>query len=267
MPPRGVKKGTKRARQYEHIKQSEREQGRSEGLAEEIAARTVNKERARAGESREGRALVPSSSRSCSGLAFPPLAISATRLPASCVAESKRRRERRCARRFDQVASRLDHGALRGADLVVADEDEVVEELPHDPLRQLERDTRREPFGERSHLVFDQRPAAPRSNAAGAASDCTPITRIAGSSVFATIAAPAAPLPPPTGTMIVSIRGSSSSTRASLSRRLRSAAARSPSGCSGSLLVGEPLGEFPRLVEVGAAWTRSRRRGPAWRRP
>jgi hypothetical protein len=53
MPPRGVKKGTKRARQYEHIKESQLEQGRSEDLAEEIAARTVNKERARAGESRE----------------------------------------------------------------------------------------------------------------------------------------------------------------------------------------------------------------------
>jgi hypothetical protein len=53
MPPRGVKKGTKRARQYEHIKDSLRDQGRSEDLAEEIAARTVNKERARAGESRE----------------------------------------------------------------------------------------------------------------------------------------------------------------------------------------------------------------------
>ncbi len=52
MPPRGVKEGTKRARQYEHIKESELDQGRSEGLAEEIAARTVNKERARAGESR-----------------------------------------------------------------------------------------------------------------------------------------------------------------------------------------------------------------------
>lgn len=52
MPPSGVKKGTKRARQYEHIKESELEQGRSEELAEEIAARTVNKERARAGESR-----------------------------------------------------------------------------------------------------------------------------------------------------------------------------------------------------------------------
>jgi hypothetical protein len=53
MPPRGVKKGTKRARQYEHITESQKEQGRSESRAEEIAARTVNKERARAGESRQ----------------------------------------------------------------------------------------------------------------------------------------------------------------------------------------------------------------------
>jgi 3-hydroxyisobutyrate dehydrogenase-like beta-hydroxyacid dehydrogenase len=52
MPPRGVKKGTKRARQYEHVKKSEKEQGASESRAEEIAARTVNKERARSGESR-----------------------------------------------------------------------------------------------------------------------------------------------------------------------------------------------------------------------
>jgi hypothetical protein len=52
MPPRGVKKGSKRARQYEHIRKSERAQGASESRAEEIAARTVNKERARSGESR-----------------------------------------------------------------------------------------------------------------------------------------------------------------------------------------------------------------------
>jgi hypothetical protein len=52
MPPRGVKPGTKRARQYEHIKESEKDQGASEARAEEIAARTVNKERARSGESR-----------------------------------------------------------------------------------------------------------------------------------------------------------------------------------------------------------------------
>src|SRR4051794_21925533 len=53
MPPRGVKKGTKRARQYEHIKESQLDQGSSESRAEEIAARTVNKERARSGESRQ----------------------------------------------------------------------------------------------------------------------------------------------------------------------------------------------------------------------
>ena len=43
----------KRERQYEHIKEGLQEKGKSEDLAEEIAARTVNKERARAGESRE----------------------------------------------------------------------------------------------------------------------------------------------------------------------------------------------------------------------
>ena len=52
MPPAGVKKGTKRARQYEHIKDSQLDQGASEDRAEEIAARTVNKEKARHGESR-----------------------------------------------------------------------------------------------------------------------------------------------------------------------------------------------------------------------
>ena len=57
MPPRGVEKGTKRARQYEHIKDSLLERGESEDTAEEIAARTVNKERARKGESRESSRL------------------------------------------------------------------------------------------------------------------------------------------------------------------------------------------------------------------
>ena len=52
MPPRGVQKGTKRARQYERIKESQLDRGSSEGRAEEIAARTVNKEKARSGESR-----------------------------------------------------------------------------------------------------------------------------------------------------------------------------------------------------------------------
>jgi hypothetical protein len=52
MPPSGVKKGTKRARQYEKIKKSARNRGASPGRAKEVAARTVNKNRARAGESR-----------------------------------------------------------------------------------------------------------------------------------------------------------------------------------------------------------------------
>jgi hypothetical protein len=51
MPPRGVSKSSRRGRQYEHIKESEEESGTSTSRAEEIAARTVNKERARSGES------------------------------------------------------------------------------------------------------------------------------------------------------------------------------------------------------------------------
>ena len=43
----------KRERQYKHIKSGLKQQGRSEDVAEEIAARTVNKERARAGEAAE----------------------------------------------------------------------------------------------------------------------------------------------------------------------------------------------------------------------
>ena len=43
----------KRERQYEHVKESEKKQGRSTKRAKEIAARTVNKERARSGEARE----------------------------------------------------------------------------------------------------------------------------------------------------------------------------------------------------------------------
>src|SRR4051795_3468489 len=43
----------KRERQYEHIKEGLKERGRSSDVAEEIAARTVNKERARAGEAKE----------------------------------------------------------------------------------------------------------------------------------------------------------------------------------------------------------------------
>jgi plasmid stabilization system protein ParE len=50
--PRGIW-SRKRERQYEHIKESVLDRGQSERKAEEIAARTVNKERARAGEAKE----------------------------------------------------------------------------------------------------------------------------------------------------------------------------------------------------------------------
>lgn len=48
--PRGS--SSKRERQYEHIKKSAEDRGESTGRAKEIAARTVNKERARSGESK-----------------------------------------------------------------------------------------------------------------------------------------------------------------------------------------------------------------------
>jgi hypothetical protein len=51
VPQQGWSK--KRERQYEHIKEGVLERGESEDTAEEIAARTVNKERARAGEAKE----------------------------------------------------------------------------------------------------------------------------------------------------------------------------------------------------------------------
>ena len=47
----------KRERQYEHIVDSEKDQGRSTKRAKEIAARTVNKERARSGEAKESSRL------------------------------------------------------------------------------------------------------------------------------------------------------------------------------------------------------------------
>jgi hypothetical protein len=51
MPPRGVK-SSKRARQYEHIKESATSRGASPGRASQLAARTVNKQRRKAGETK-----------------------------------------------------------------------------------------------------------------------------------------------------------------------------------------------------------------------
>ena len=53
----------KRERQYEHVKDSERKQGRSTKRAKEIAARTVNKERARSGEVRTKEQLYDQAKR------------------------------------------------------------------------------------------------------------------------------------------------------------------------------------------------------------
>lgn len=53
--PRGVKEGSKRDRQYEHIRDSYEERGVSKEEAEERAARTVNKERREAGETKSDR--------------------------------------------------------------------------------------------------------------------------------------------------------------------------------------------------------------------
>lgn len=62
MPPRGVK-SAKRKRQYEHIKDSERKQGRSTKRAKEIAARTVNKQRRQAGQTKSSRKRTSSGGR------------------------------------------------------------------------------------------------------------------------------------------------------------------------------------------------------------
>jgi hypothetical protein len=55
---------SKRERQYEHIKDSEKKQGRSTGRAKEIAARTVNKQRAQSGETKSSKSKSKSSSSS-----------------------------------------------------------------------------------------------------------------------------------------------------------------------------------------------------------
>ena len=57
----------KRERQYEHIKDSEKKQGRSTKRAKEIAARTVNKQRAQSGEAKGKSKSGSSSGRSSSG--------------------------------------------------------------------------------------------------------------------------------------------------------------------------------------------------------
>jgi hypothetical protein len=66
MPPRGVT-SAKRKRQYEHVKESELERGVGEDRAEEIAARTVNKQRAQSGETKAARGARKGGGKKASG--------------------------------------------------------------------------------------------------------------------------------------------------------------------------------------------------------
>lgn len=63
MPPRGVK-SAKRKRQYKHIKASGRKRGMSNERAEEMAARTVNKQRRKAGQTKTRRKSSSATKRS-----------------------------------------------------------------------------------------------------------------------------------------------------------------------------------------------------------
>ena len=62
MPPRGVK-GAKNKRMNEHIKESESKRGRSAKSAKRIAAATVNKQRAKKGQTKSSRKRSSSSSK------------------------------------------------------------------------------------------------------------------------------------------------------------------------------------------------------------
>ncbi len=69
MPPRGVK-SAKRTRQYEKIKSSARTRGRSTATAKRIAAATVNKQRAEAGETRSSGRSRKSAKKSATRRSF-----------------------------------------------------------------------------------------------------------------------------------------------------------------------------------------------------
>jgi hypothetical protein len=66
MPPRGVK-SPKRKRQYKHIKASAKKRGMSEGRAEEMAARTVNKQRRQAGQTKSAKSRTSGSRKKKTG--------------------------------------------------------------------------------------------------------------------------------------------------------------------------------------------------------
>ena len=107
---------------------------------------------------------------SWSSVMFPPLQTSATRLPASRSRSRSAPASGDGAGALDEVPRVLDHESRRPRELVLADEDELVEVLPEDRLRQRERRPasralpRRSPSGPRTprgHATTDMRPAPP----------------------------------------------------------------------------------------------------------
>ncbi len=88
----------KRERQYEHIKEGLEDSGRSEDEAEEIAARTVNKERARAGEAEQPAGRRPRTSRPAGAAGCAPTGARAA-APATSSTKRRSRRTSRAARR------------------------------------------------------------------------------------------------------------------------------------------------------------------------
>src|SRR5256885_161546 len=82
-------------------------------------------------------------------------------LPGQLPPQPQRSGQRRRTRCLDEIARRADQQSLRRRDLVVADEDEVVEPLPEDLLRELECRACRQTLGERLHPVLDEALLAP----------------------------------------------------------------------------------------------------------
>ena len=147
----------------------------------------------------------------------------------------------------------LDHRAGGVVDLVLRHEDEVVQQVPEDALRQLEADTVARPSAAVAIESSQTDRLCQERKAAGAASDWTPITAQPGLTAFATMQAPAAPLPPPIGTTIASRRGSCST--------ISSVCVPTPAyqerlvprvDVAAALLHGEPLAVLPRLVVVAS---------------
>jgi Rho termination factor, N-terminal domain len=83
---------SKRERQYEHVKDSEKKQGRSTKRAKEIAARTVNKQRAQKGETKGSSSRSSSSSRSTSSRSSSSRSGASSRSGSSSRSSSSRRR-------------------------------------------------------------------------------------------------------------------------------------------------------------------------------